>query len=242
MNASEWESISATFIDRLGAGDGASYCSVCMQLLGVSGAGVTLMGGDQTGPLCVAGDGAAALEDLQFTLGEGPCHDAFRSGLPAIVTRLDADAPAAWLPFAELAVRIGVGAVFAYPLSCDGVRLGVLTLYERDAGDLSDVQHVRCLAVADVLAARIASTTNVGPDGDLIGMIDEAFEFRAEIHQASGMVASQLSITPVEALIRIRAHAYAAARPVADIAADVVDRRLRLEDDRYQPLPEDVEP
>jgi hypothetical protein len=49
------------------------------------------------------------------------------------------------------------------------------------------------------------------------------------VHQATGMITIQLGISLAEALLRLRAHAYASGRAVSAIAADVVDRRLRFD-------------
>jgi len=53
-------------------------------------------------------------------------------------------------------------------------------------------------------------------------------DFRAQVHQAAGMLSDQLEIRIADALVRLRAHAYADGRPVNDVANDVVARRLRL--------------
>ena len=52
---------------------------------------------------------------------------------------------------------------------------------------------------------------------------------RAVVHQATGMITIQLGTSLADALLRLRAHAYASGRTVSDIAADVVDRRLRFD-------------
>ena len=46
------------------------------------------------------------------------------------------------------------------------------------------------------------------------------------------MVSVQLQVPVAEALVRIRAHAFADGRPLGAVAADIVARRLRLTDDR----------
>jgi hypothetical protein len=43
------------------------------------------------------------------------------------------------------------------------------------------------------------------------------------------MVSVQLGITVAEGLLRLRARAFAEGRPLADVAADVVTRRIRLD-------------
>ena len=54
---------------------------------------------------------------------------------------------------------------------------------------------------------------------------------RAEVSQATGMLVAQLEVEPAEALIRLRAHAYATGGSATDVARDILDRRLRLEAD-----------
>ncbi len=44
------------------------------------------------------------------------------------------------------------------------------------------------------------------------------------------MISVQLGVNLAEALVRLRAHAYADGRPIAEVAADVVTRRLRFDD------------
>jgi AmiR/NasT family two-component response regulator len=53
---------------------------------------------------------------------------------------------------------------------------------------------------------------------------------RAEVSKATGMLVAQLGVEPPEALVRLRAHAYATGRTPTDVARDILDRRLRLED------------
>jgi hypothetical protein len=53
----------------------------------------------------------------------------------------------------------------------------------------------------------------------------------AVVHQATGMLLVQLGVDAQTALLRLRAHAYAEGRPLREVAADVVERRLRLERD-----------
>jgi AmiR/NasT family two-component response regulator len=54
---------------------------------------------------------------------------------------------------------------------------------------------------------------------------------RAEVSQATGMVVAQLGVDPAEALVRLRAHAYATGRSATDVAHDILERRLKLEAD-----------
>jgi hypothetical protein len=232
VNVEQSTRIAVAFAREAAKSPEARLCAACVEVLAVSGAGITIMGGGQAGPICVSNSLFAQLEDLQFTLGEGPCQDAFHSGVPVHVPQLGDAASARWPAFVDLANLANIGAAFAYPMSDHGARVGVLTLYQRAGGDLTDAQHSDSLAMAGVLAETVLSLQNDAPEGSLAESLEEAIAYRAEIHQASGMVAVQLQIPVTEALMRIRAHAFSTSRAVGVVAGDVVARRLRLADDR----------
>ena len=232
MNADQSLRIAVAFAREAAKSPEARLCSACVGVLDVTGAGITIMGGDQAGPVCVSNPRMAALEDLQYAVGEGPCQDAFRSNMFVHAPRLDVAASALWPSFVDLAHATGINAVFAYPLSANGAKIGVLTLYQEDEGDLSTMQHEDSIAMVEVLTETVLSLQDAAPAGTLAAEIDDVVAYRAEIHQASGMVSVQLRIPVAEALLRIRAHAFADDRPLGAVAGDIVARRLRLTDDR----------
>jgi hypothetical protein len=210
----------------------SKLCGVCVEILAVSGAGITVMGGGHAGPVCVSSDRMAVLEDLQFTMGEGPCQDAFTTDSPVHAPQLNAATFARWPTFIHQARDSGIGGVFAYPLSTHGAKVGVLTLYQDSAGELSADQHNDSIVMATLLTETVLSLQDAAPRGELASGLEDVVAYRAEIHQASGMVSVQLQISVTEALVRIRAHAFAIGSPVSVVAADIVARRLRLSDDR----------
>jgi ANTAR domain len=70
-----------------------------------------------------------------------------------------------------------------------------------------------------------------GGGGGPNGQAPELVLHRAEIDQATGMVMVQLGVTAAEAFARLRAYSYARDRRLADVASDIVARRLRLHPD-----------
>jgi hypothetical protein len=215
------------------------WCSACIDVIKVSGAGITLMGGEQNGPVCVSDARMAALEDLQYTTGQGPCRDAFALGLPVAAPDLDVRASARWPAFVDLAVTTGIGAVFAYPLRSRAEVVGVLTLYGDLPGSLTAAQHDDSLAVSAVLAETMLSLQDAAAPGRLAPGLEDAVAYRAQVHQATGMVAVQLRMTAFDALVRIRAFAFANGLSIEQAAADIVARRVRLVDDRIPPTGEE---
>src|SRR6202008_4533223 len=70
---------------------------------------------------------AAAIQNEEFTLGEGPATEVRRQGRPVLVSDLE-DATSDWPQFVPAAARLGVGAMYAIPLRIGAVDLGVLVL------------------------------------------------------------------------------------------------------------------
>ena len=118
--------------------------------------------------------------------------------------------------------------MFSFPLHVGGVRLGALTLHGDRPGPLSDDQHADALAMAWVVANTILAHQADAPPGALARELAALSDANAEVHQACGMVSVQLDIGLGEASVRLRAHAYAEDRPLAEVAREVVARRLRL--------------
>lgn len=210
--------------------DVARLCEVSAEITDATGAGVMLMSGDlPRGSVCTTGDVSARIEELQYTLGEGPCVDAYRESRPVLESDLARPAMSRWPAFTGPALDAGVRALFGFPLRIGVVRLGALNLYRDRPEPLTDDQHADALVVAEVTARAVLALQADAPPGGLAAALDEGADFRYVVHQASGMVAAQLDISVGQALIRLRAHAFSNDRPLTDVARDVVARRLRFD-------------
>ncbi|HYT39893.1 MAG TPA: GAF domain-containing protein, partial [Acidimicrobiia bacterium] len=110
--------------------DAARLCEVCADVAGMSGAGIMLMT-ERTpqGSVCSSNPVSALIEELQYTLGEGPCVDAYRLDRPVIEPDLGVPGTPRWFAFTPPAVAAGARAVFGFPLQVGAVRLGALNLY-----------------------------------------------------------------------------------------------------------------
>jgi GAF domain-containing protein len=230
LNGDRRTRILAQLADRAdGASTAGRLCEVCKSVTGVSGAGIMLMSGDlPLGSVCTTSDVSALIEDLQYTLGEGPCVDAYQLGRPVLEPDL-ADPPSPrWPAFTGPAVDAGVRAVFAFPLAVDAVRLGALNLHSDRPGPLSDDQHADALVAADIAAETVLAMQATAPTDGLAAELEEESNFQYVVHQAAGMVSVQLDISVAQALVRLRAYAFSHERLLAEVAAEVVTRRLRL--------------
>ncbi len=168
------------------------------------------------------------IEELQYTLGEGPCVDAYRQDQVVAEPDLADPAERRWPAFTPPALQAGVRAVFGFPLRVGTVRLGALNLYRDPPGPLTGDQHADALVVADVAARWVLEAQAGAPPDTVAEELEAGADFHFAVHNAAGIVSVQQGISVTEALIRLRAHAFSSDRLLADVARDVIARRLRL--------------
>jgi hypothetical protein len=183
----------------------ARLCGTCPGIAGVTGAGVMLMSGEiPRGSLCASDEVSHLIEDLQYTLGEGPCVDAY--GQDRVVAEPDLADPVTrrWPAFTPPALAAGARAVFGFPLRVGTVRLGALNLYRDCPGPLSDDQHADALVVAGVAARWVLEAQAGASSGAVAAELETGADFHFVVHNAAGMVSVQLGVSVTEALIRLR--------------------------------------
>ncbi|GIE90915.1 GAF and ANTAR domain-containing protein [Actinoplanes regularis] len=202
-------------------------CSDATEALSAAGVGVSVMADGGVRGVAAASDPIIErIEELQFTLGEGPCVDAYATSRPIFIPDLDEHAMRRWPAYAPAVHQQGIRAVFAFPLQVGAVRLGVLDVFRTDAGQLSRDQLGQAVMFADrAVTILLDGQDQLSNDQEL----DEAVEHRARLYQAQGMVMVQMGISLAEAMVRLRAYAYAEDRPLSEVAADIVARRLRFD-------------
>jgi len=221
--------IRALFDAPVPPGEAPPLCKVSAMVTGMSGAGIMLMGDDAPrGSACTTNEVSASIEDLQFALGEGPCVDAFHDREPVLEPDLAAPRVHRWPAFAGPALDAGVAAIFGFPIGVGAVGLGALNLYRAAPGPLTDQQHADALVMADISAQTLLMLQVDAPPDQLASELEAGSDFQSVVHQASGMVAVQLGISVGNAMLRLRAHAFADGRPLSQIAGEVVDRTLRF--------------
>jgi hypothetical protein len=206
----------------------ATLCRDCVDLLPVDGAAIALMGDDASAVASAAchGLGGTSL-DLELTVGEGPGWLAFARGEEVLVPDLRAS-DGQWPQYTRGAAVGGICAVYAFPLQIGAARLGVLTLYRRRPGALTDTELSMSLSVADALT-QVLLGLQIESDSDALAQVLEAgAAFRAVVHQATGAVADQLGCSVAEALVRLRAAAFASGHTLSEVATDVIAGTVRI--------------
>ena len=212
-----------------------SLCAPFVSVLPVEGAAVSILAstaGQST--ICATNETASRLDEMQFDLGEGPCWDAMGSRMPVLTPDFRLDGATSWPLFShavqEDALGSSVSSLFAFPLYVGSLDIGAIDLYSftRDSLDREEIEFATELASItswQVLRRVLGDAATDDAEGP-------ATFNRREVHQATGMILAQLDVTADEASLLLRAHAYASGRTVAEVANDVVERRLNFATDR----------
>lgn len=207
-------------------------CEVCAEVIGLTGAGIMLVSGAiPRGSICTTDSVSTIIEQLQYDLGEGPCVDAYDHERPVLEPDLADPVVRRWPAFTGPALAAGARAVFGFPLQVGGIRLGALNLYTDAPGPLTDRQHRDALLLAGIVAQTLLLLQAGAPPGTVASELEASADFRYVVHQATGMVAAQLDVSVSDSLVRLRAYAYGNGRALTDVARDVVERRLRFDDE-----------
>jgi hypothetical protein len=224
-------------------------CHACVDLLEVDGAAVSLMrGGDSTyGTFGSSGDLSRRLDELQFTFGEGPCLDSVRQAEPVLVADLDDPAEVRWPAFREAVLEEGVRAVFALPVALTSAPVGALDLYSEQRGPLAGDRLAGGLLAARLAAGTLNALLSADVDWAAAGEGEKQEDWsqlasleRVEVYQATGMILGAYDVGPDEALVLLRAYAYARGVTAREVALAIVERRGPL-DETWRRGPDDQE-
>jgi hypothetical protein len=210
-------------------------CEVCVSLLDVEAAAISLVyDGANIGTLGASGALGRVCDELQFTLGEGPCLDSVASRAAVMVMDLADPGEQRWPLYGPAMLAHHIRGVSAMPVIVAGEYIGALDLFRSQPGLLAGDDLAGALVAAELAQLPLLDLLDVqlqtaATDPDSNAWAELHALSRAEVGQASGMLMAQLDIGAAEALVRLRAHAYSTGRSATEVARDIIDRRLRLE-------------
>lgn len=204
----------------------ARVIRACVDVLPVDGASISVMSGPRERETLYASDEIAAqIEDIQFSLGEGPCFEAFATRRPVLVPDLPQASVLAWPVFATAVHDLPIGAIFAFPLQAGAIGIGAVDLYRRRPGWLSGAELSVALEVIDIVSAVLLGLL-LGEVDDTDGLRGVLSPGREQVHQATGMLIAAFCISAEEALARLRGYAFVMGRSLDEVATDIVSRKL----------------
>jgi len=194
----------------------------CVQLLGVSAAGLLLTDGQDTLQVVAASSERTRLLELfQLQADQGPCVECFRTGQPVSV----ADLPSAgrWPRFTAAAAEVGFAAVHAVPMRLRTEVIGALNFFDTkpgavDAGKLRIGQALADVATIGLLQQRAIHRRDV-----LTEQLQTALNSRVLIEQAKGVLAERLHVDVADAFTVLRTGARSHNRRLSELAQAIVD-------------------
>lgn len=208
-----------------------------MELFDVDAAAISLVfDGANTGTLGSSDEHARTCDELQFLLGEGPCLESVARRAPVFVLDLADPDDVRWPVYGPAMLDLQIRGVFAMPVVVAGEYVGALDLFRTQPGRLEDEQITGAVVAAELAGIPLLDLLDADLQAAAADPASDAWAelhalSRAEVSQATGMLVAQLEVDPAEALLRLRAHAYATGRSATDVARDILDRKLRLDAD-----------
>ena len=223
-----------TIYEKMAAGGAVGVgrgllCSVAAEVTGSDAASIVLVADDAAmRPFCASDDFARSLVDLEMTVGEGPHHLAHANDAMVNVSDLEKVRTTDWMLYLPSSLALGARAVVGVPVRIGVIRFGVLCLFRREPGEMSEDQLTDAFLMASVVGRGIvALQAGAKPESLSEEFLNEA-SFDFTVHQAAGMVAVQASTSLASALIALRMYAFSASQTLADVSARVVARQLRF--------------
>jgi GAF domain-containing protein len=196
------------------------------EVLGISGAGVSLLEGERLRFATAASDAVAVLERIQEEGQSGPCVEAHESGQPVLVADLREQSER-WPALNQGAAEVGMRAVAGIPMRLNGTRVGALNLYNDQAHEWSDEEIGASRVLADLATGYVANASRVDRLQHTAEQLQVALDSRLIIEQAKGLLAGERSISMEQAFSILRGHARSHNASLRAVADAVVNLHLR---------------
>ena len=211
---------------------------ICVDVLTADGASLSLLSGELRMPLAASGEHARVAELVQFTLGDGPCMDTYRT------TRAkswdEAELTRQWPLFLDaLVAKTPYRSVTSVPLDLGGTLVGGLDVYFVSPVAMSSAALADARAIGRLVAQTLREASGLereGPDARS-WMQNPSTRGRATTWIAVGIVAQQAGLASAEALDVIRAYSVQLGQSV-----DVVSYEIATNTQMTQQLLAEVRP
>lgn len=199
----------------------------CVELLDVSQVGLMLV--DEHGDLSLvasSSDQTRLLELLQIQTEEGPCPQCVRERRAITVPSIGASRDM-WPQFARAAEEAGFTSVQALPLRLRDETIGGLNLFNAaDRPPLSAAEQRIAQSLADIATIVILQQRAAHRASLLAEQLQSALTSRIVVEQAKGVIAERGDMDMDAAFALLRNWSRSHRRKLAEVAGDVVARRL----------------
>jgi GAF domain-containing protein len=198
----------------------------CVDLLGVSAAGVMLASPEGSlGLVASSSEAMRLLELFELQAQEGPCLDAFRTGQAVAHENLQAGS-GRWPAFSTAALQAGFQSALALPLRLREAIIGALNLLSATRTPMAEADVIVARAFADLATLSIIQHRVTAEAHRLNEQLSAALNSRVVIEQAKGVISERTGIDVAEAFSRLRTYARNTNLRLTDVAYAAVDGTL----------------
>ncbi|WP_343921240.1 GAF and ANTAR domain-containing protein [Nocardioides aestuarii] len=173
-----------------------------------------LLGPDERYPMAHTDAHARRLDEVQFTLWEGPGPEAVDRGVPRWVA--DVRDSRQWPLLGDALAGSPVRGMVALPLLTPVGPVGLFTAYRRRPGRFAPSDVASLVAFADAVATLALGRIDADRDGPLP---------RPQVGVAVGRVMAHHQLDAEDALSMLRAYAFRTGRTVMQVAGDLTSGR-----------------
>ena len=197
----------------------------CVELLGVSAAGVMLASPQGSLRLIASSSEAMRVVELfELQAQEGPCLDAYRTG--ERVEHENLRVGSRWPRFATVAVEAGFQSAFALPLRLRDTTIGAMNLFSLEEAPMGEEDVLVARAFADLAALSVVQHGVAAETQRVNEQLTQALESRVVIEQAKGVIFERAGIDMAESFNRLRSYARANNIRLTDVAQAAIDGTL----------------
>lgn len=200
---------------------------------GADGAGLTLLEQERADLVVTTADFVREVDDVQYSLGQGPCITAAREAVTVMSGSLGADLR--WRRFGGRVARMGVHSVVSLPLIAADEVVGAVNVYAhaKDAFDARAAQLGELYAAPAAIAVQNAHALE--QTRRLAARLQAALDTRMVIERAVGIMMSRSGVDEVEALQRLRTLSQHGHDKLVVVAQNIVDEAVRRAQSRHAP-------
>jgi GAF domain-containing protein len=197
-----------------------------------AGAAVTIVDEHGTRTMAATTELAERADALQYSLDEGPCLAAWRSG--QVVRVDDAADDRRWPAWNRAATELGIRSALSAPLLDQAQAIGAIKLYAQRPGRFTDDDEQVMVLFARQAAILLAATQNLANARALSRRLTGALADRDLISGAIGVLLARGAPDREVAFTRLAAAAERSGRPLHDLARELL---ATVATDRADPPP-----
>ena len=198
--------------------------------------GVTMRPDGRPATVASSDDFALRVDEIQYSVGSGPCLDSLRDGRDVHIAELMKEKR--WPAFTSHALAHGVRSSMSVPLTGPIGTVGVLNLYAPRPRAYDDVAQQRATVFAATATGAVALARRMAEQTQLSEDLRTALSNRSLIDQAIGILMAQSGLTARAAFEVLRRTSHTRNLKIREVATRLVESLTGTAPDeevRFQP-------